>query len=228
MMVKLFVLGNKETGLHFSPFAWRTIIALSYKRGRAQNNGDDRWEWKLIPVVQFDDGKIFYESFDIAVELEKRYPTPQLFPNGLTNAKFYEAYFIAHLIPVFKRVIPNMLPAFNEEDRVIFRESREASFKKTLEEFVGDIGSLKSAADLCFDPLRAALKHGAYLEGDHFSYSDVIFLGGFQWIKITTPADFKLYVSKHHDRVLKEWYSKCDEMLKGVLSSAKTVEELTE
>ncbi|KAJ9078839.1 hypothetical protein DSO57_1002469 [Entomophthora muscae] len=168
-------------------------------------------KWKLIPVVQFDDGKIFYESFDIAVELEKRYPTPQLFPNGLTNAKFYEAYFIAHLIPVFKRVIPNMLPAFNEEDRVIFRESREASFKKTLEEFVGDIGSLKSAADLCFDPLRAALKHGAYLEGDHFSYSDVIFLGGFQWIKTTTPADFKLYVSKHHDRVLKEWYSKCDE-----------------
>ena len=75
-------------------------------------------------------------------------------------------------------------------DQAYFRESREARFKKSLEEVASNRDTGVDAFRKSLDPMRLTLKTQPFLGGAAPNYADYIVFGPFQWARAISP--FKL------------------------------------
>ncbi|KAI9294885.1 hypothetical protein K502DRAFT_316396 [Neoconidiobolus thromboides FSU 785] len=232
-MVEFYDLVNKKGGKHFSPFAWRSLLALKHKGIEFNHHGLtfaeineqipklSNGEWTKIPLVKFDDETIAYDSPKIADYLEANYPEKPLFPNGRHFATFLESY-LATFLPLFKSVI---LDAFNsleaEEDIKYFRNSREALFKVSLEEFAGKKEDHKEAVDKLLLPFRTTLAKTKFLEGDKAAYSDYILFGHLKFVQMVSIETFDTFVTNHKDPVLNSWFNSIQNLYDGFGASFK-------
>ncbi|HUC51586.1 MAG TPA: glutathione S-transferase family protein [Xanthobacteraceae bacterium] len=194
---RLYDLAGAEPERRFSPYCWRTRLALAHK-GLAVETVPWRFTEKaeiaasgqgLVPVL-VDGDKWISDSWTIANYLEDTYPdAPSLFggPAARSLTRYYSAFADSLVAAMFPFIALDILHHVADKDRDYFRESREKRVGKTLEAFVADRDSKLAAFRGSLAPLRTALKSQPFLGGAEPLYADYALFGPFQWARCISP-----------------------------------------
>jgi glutathione S-transferase len=198
MTVTLYDLAGAEDDRRFSPFCWRTRLALAHK-GLAVEALPWRFTEKdkiafsgqgKVPVM-VDGGKTVFDSWTIADYLDATYPERPLLasPRERALAKFVSAWTDTVLHPGLARlIVSDVHDHLHEKDKPYFRKSREDRFGTTLEAFCADREIKLAAFRQSLTPLRMTLQSQPYLGGETPNYADYVVFGGFQWARCTSPV----------------------------------------
>ena len=204
MSLKLFELVGTDVERPFSPFCWRTRMALAHKGLSAETI-----PWRLtekdaiaphqsekVPVL-LDDDIAVVDSWTIANYLEVTYPDrPSLFGGeggravGCMLNWWGDVTLMAGLFPM---IVVDIFSQMNPVDAAYFRKSREARLGKRLEEVAAGRDKTVEGFRKLLEPLRLTLKTQAYLGGEKPNYADYIMFGPFQLARVVSP--FKLLVA---------------------------------
>jgi glutathione S-transferase len=198
MAITLYDLAGAEADRRFSPFCWRTRLALAHK-GLAVETVP--WRFTETAAIAFsgqgkvpvivDGGRTVHDSWTIADYLDATYPDRPLLASKTERAlaKFIGNWTDAVLHPGLARLI--MLDVYGHldaRDQPYFRTSREARFGMTLEAFCADRDGKLAAFRQSLTPLRATLQGQSYLGGETPDYADYIVFGGFQWARCVSEV----------------------------------------
>ena len=194
MTIQLFELVGRDDR-RFSPYCWRTRMALEHK-GLAYETIPTRFTDKdlisfsgqeRVPVIR-DGDTVVSDSWAIAEYLEEQYSdAPSLF-GGATGhglAKFLNVWTDRTLhLALIKLVIADILDHTDPADHAYFNESRTARLGKTPAQIQTrseeDVKAFRAAVAM----LRAALDRHDYLSGDAPAYGDYIVFGAFAWCRV--------------------------------------------
>jgi glutathione S-transferase len=201
MAITLYDLAGAEADRRFSPFCWRTKMALAHK-GLEVETVPWRFTEKdklpqpnagRVPVI-VDGGQVVHDSSAIAEYLETRYPDrPSLFGGEATRAltRFVQNWTETVLQPaLIGFVVLDICRHSAPQDQAYFRRSREERFGKTLEDVVKDRESGLPAFRDSLVPLRRTVERQKFLGGEAPIYADYIVFGAFQWARAI--SDFAL------------------------------------
>lgn len=201
MSLKLFELVGTDAARPFSPYCWRTRMALAHK-GLAAETLPWRFTEKSaiaphgsekVPVLLHGD-KPVVDSWTIANYLEDTFPDrPSLFggPGGRAMARMLNWWGdIAIVGGIFPFIIADIPKNLSEVDAAYFRRSREARFGKSLEEVMASRDTAVVSFRKSLDIMRLTLKTQPFIGGQAPNYADYIVFGGFQWARVVSP--FKL------------------------------------
>jgi len=201
MTLRLFELVGTDAARPFSPFCWRTRMALAHK-GLSAKSIPWRFTEKAaiapyrsekVPVL-LDRDKSVADSWTIALYLEDAYPDrPSLFggEGGRAMARMISWWGdIAVIGGIFPFIVADIASRLGPADAAYFRESREARFKKSLEEVASDRDQAVEGFRRSLDPMRLTLRTQPYLGGEAPNYADYVVFGAFQWARVVSP--FKL------------------------------------
>ena len=198
-MITLYDLAGADPSVRFSPYCWRTKMALAWK-GLAVETVPVRFSDKdkiafsgqqLVPVIVDGDhgGKVVSDSWAIANYLEETYAdAPPLFPHSTTGPRFIKYWTEGYLQPIILFVIlEDLFANIDEGDKPYFRESREKRFGRPLEEVMAERDAAIARLDKAAVPLSATLRDQRFLGGETPDYSDFIVLGAFMWGTCSSP-----------------------------------------
>jgi len=222
-------LAGADSELRFSPYCWRSHMALAHKdltvkslpwrfheKARLATFGADK-----VPVL-IDGKRAVADSWAIAEYLEDHYPErPSLFegPGGHAHAKFINAWADAIMIPGIARlVVHDIWLVLAPADQAYFRSSREARFGTTLEEVQADRDDRVDEFRKALSPIRQVLKTQTWLGGASPTYADYIVFGGLQWARVVSR--FELLAK---DDPVWAWRSNVLDLFGGLAGRAKTV-----
>lgn len=225
MTIELFELVGRDDR-RFSPYCWRTRMALEHK-GLAYETIPTRFTDKdlisfsgqeRVPVIR-DGDTVVSDSFVIAEYLEKQYPNaPSLFggETGQGLAKFINVWTdrVLHLA-LIKLVIVDILDHADPADRDYFIESRTARFGKSPAEVQTRSDEDVKAFGAAISTLRAALDGKDFLSGNAAAYGDYIVFGAFAWARAI--SDYPLLKT---DDPVYAWRGRMLEMFDGMPSKA--------
>jgi glutathione S-transferase len=196
MAIKMFDLAGAEPDRRFSPFCWRTKLALAHKQLEVETIP---WRyrdkpslafahWDRVPVI-VDDGKPIVDSWTIATYLESAYGSrPPLFGGAVGLSRFYNAWTDIVLNPAIARmVVVDILRHLIPEDQPYFRQTREERLSASLEEVVKDREARLPAFKQLLEPIRQTLAAQPYLGGDAPLYPDYIVFGSLMWPRCISP-----------------------------------------
>ncbi|MBC7584670.1 glutathione S-transferase family protein [Tardiphaga sp. vice352] len=194
MTRQLYELVGTDADRPFSPFCWRTRMALAHKgletasvpwrfteREAIAPHGSEK-----VPVL-IDGDRTVSDSWAIACHLEDAYPDrPSLFGGDGGRAMgrmlnwWGDTVVIGGLFPM---IVADIWAHLRPQDQAYFRQSREARFGKTLEEVSADREQRVAGFRKSLDPMRLTLKTQPFLGGEAPNYADYIMFGGFQWAR---------------------------------------------
>jgi glutathione S-transferase len=194
MTLKLFELVGTDEARPFSPYCWRTRMALAHK-----GLGAESIPWRFtekaaisphnsekVPVL-LDGDKAVVDSWAIANYLEDTYPDrPSLFggEGGRAMGRMLNWWGdIAVIGGMFPLIVADIVEHLRPVDQVYFRQSREARLGKPLEQVVANRDSNVENFRKGLDPMRLTLKSQPFLGGAAPNYADYIVFGGFQWAR---------------------------------------------
>jgi glutathione S-transferase len=194
-MVVLFDLATRSDSRP-SPFCWRAKLALGHKQlpfearatlySEIPRLGDG--SFKTLPVID-DDGAWSGGSFNIAIDLESRYPDrPTLFPNDPRRsfAEFVESWVDLTLHPqIFPLVALKIWEQLPSSEQDYFRRTRERRLTTTLEAAHERSISNLPAIRASLDPMRRILERRAFLAGESPAYADYIVFGALKWYRLS-------------------------------------------
>ena len=198
MTLKLYELVGTDENRPFSPFVWRTLMALAHKGLSAQSIPWCFTEKEAIaphksdkvPVL-LDGEKPIVDSWVIANYLEDAYPDrPSLFGGeggravGRMLNWWGDVTVVGGIFPLIVADIPGHLKPV---DAAYFRKSREARFGKPLEEVTANRDKAVEGFRKSLDPLRLTLRSQSFLGGATPNYADYIVFGPFQWARVVSP-----------------------------------------
>ena len=226
-MLELYDLAGAEEDRRFSPYCWRTRMALAHKglamktiawrfteKDRIAPSGQGR-----VPVL-VDEGRWIADSWTIANHLEDSYPDrPSLFggPTGRALSRFYNAWADSFLLPGLIRFAAlDIWRHVAEKDKDYFRRTREERFGTTLEKFVAEREQRLEGFRQSLAPLRTTFQAQPFLGGDSPLYPDYIVFGCFQWVRCI--SDFKLLAA---DDPTALWRGRMLSLYDGLAGSAK-------
>lgn len=201
MGLKLFELVGTEAGRPFSPYCWRTRLALAHKGLEAEcipwrftdKAAIAPYKSEKVPVL-LDGAKAVADSWAIATYLEDAYADrPSLFggDGGRAVSRFVNAFAdIVTVGGIFPLIVGDIVGHLSPNDQAYFRQTREARFGKTLEEVTATRESRVADFRKALDPLRLTLRAQPFLGGSAPNYADYSVFGGFQWARVVSP--FKL------------------------------------
>jgi len=200
MPLKLYELVGTDPSRPFSPYCWRTRMALAHKGLSAETipwcfteksaiapHGSEK-----VPVL-LDGESAVVDSWTIANYLEDAYPDrPSLFggEGGRAMARMLNWWGDGVIGGMFPLIIADIPLNLKPEDAAYFRKSREARFGKTLEEIMASRDKAVEGFRKSLDPLRLTLRTQPFLGGSAANYADYIVFGAFQWARVVSP--FKL------------------------------------
>jgi glutathione S-transferase len=219
MAIVLYDLAGAEDDRRFSPYCWRTKMALAHK-GLEYKSVPWRFTEKdviafsgstTVPVIR-DGGTVVADSWRIALYLDEAYPQrPALFggPEALALCEFFASWAFRAVHPaVLKVVLLDLFARIHDKDKAYFRESREKRFGATLEAVVAE--PKQKLADLrgALEPVRPVLVQNPFVSGHGPGYADYILFGVFQWARAMSPIrllepDDPLYAWR--ERMLDLW-----------------------
>jgi glutathione S-transferase len=197
-MRKLYDLAAADPDRRFSPFCWRTKLALAHKgldvetvpwrftdKDVIASTGQGR-----VPVL-IDNDKTVWDSWTIASYLEDTYPDrPSLFggAGGRALARFVNGWGDASLHrSMFRLILVDIFQHLHEKDRAYFRESREKQLGMSLEDASADRDTRVMSFRQNLDPMRMMLRTQPFIGGAAPNYADYIVFGGFQWARCISP-----------------------------------------
>ena len=201
MALQLFELVGTDEDRPFSPFCWRIRMALAHKGLDAtsipwrftEKDAINKHKSDKVPVL-LDGERAVNDSWAIANYLEDTYPDrPSLFggEGGRAMGRMLnwwgDTVVVAGMFPF---IVADIHGHLRPVDQAYFRESREARFKKSLEEVASNRDTGVDAFRKSLDPMRLTLKTQPFLGGAAPNYADYIVFGPFQWARAISP--FKL------------------------------------
>jgi glutathione S-transferase len=197
MAIQLYDLAGADPDRRFSPYCWRTRLALAHKglavetipwcftdKDKIAFSGQGR-----VPVIVDGDAWV-NDSWAIALYLEKTYPDrPSIFAGGAPGAiRFVNDWTDAVLQPgLFRFIVADVAAAIDPKDRAYFRQSREQRLGTTLEEAARGREDRIGAFRDVLQPLRLTLRTQEFLGGAKPNYADYIVFGAFQWARCVSP-----------------------------------------
>lgn len=225
--MELYDLAGAEADRRFSPFCWRTRLALAHKdlpvatipwrfteKQKIAPSGQGR-----VPVL-VDKGRWIADSWAIAQYLEASYPErPSLFGGGagLALSRFYNNWTDSVLQPgLIRFTLLDIWHHVAPEDKDYFRRSREERFGTTLEAFVADREQHLKGFRHSLTPLRLTLQAQAFLGGEAPLYPDYIVFGAFQWVRCI--SDFAVLAA---DDPIAAWRRRMLDLYGGLAAKAK-------
>lgn len=228
MTILMHDLAGADPELRFSPFCWRTRMALAHK-GLAV----ETIPWRFtetdalgfsgqgkVPVIR-DGARIVADSFAIAAYLDERYPDrPSLVGGtlGMAHARFLNSWSDGVMVGGIARlIVRDVLDVIDPGDRGYFRASREARFGTTLEAVQEGREQRVEGFRESLQPIRTTLKTQPWLGGEAPSYADYIVFGPFQWARCT--SGFALLAE---DDPLGEWRERMLDLFDGLGRAAVT------
>ncbi len=194
MTLQLFELVGIEDDRPFSPYCWRTRMALAHKGLEAtsipwrfiEKDAIARHKSEKVPVL-LDGERAINDSWTIATYLEDTYPDrPSLFggDGGRAMGRMINWWGDAVVIPgMVPLILTDIHAHLRPADQAYFRESREARFKKTLEEVSASRDKDVMTFRKSLDPVRLTLRSQPFLGGERPNYADYIVFGPFQWAR---------------------------------------------
>jgi glutathione S-transferase len=196
---QLFELAGADPQRLFSPYAWRTRLAMVHKQLDFETvpwrfldkEAIAASEQTKVPCLN-DQGKWVSDSWTIANYLEDTYPEhPSLF--GGESARqltfFYNNLGDALNGQIFTFVAADIPLLLDEENRNYFVKTREERFGKTLAEFSAKREERLPQFQASLSNLRATLSKQKFFGGDSPLYADHIMFGGFQWARCVSPFE---------------------------------------
>ena len=229
MTIVMHDLAGADPSLRFSPYCWRTRMALAHK-GLAVTTIPWRFTEKdalafsgqgRVPVIR-DCDRVVSDSWAIAEYLEDAYPErPSLFGGGAgqAHARFVNAWADGVMLGGIARlIVRDLLDVVAPRDQAYFRESREARFAMTLEKV--QAGRATRVADFRASllPVRLVLGRQAWLGGDAPSYADYIVFGNLQW-----PRCVSRFELLERDDPVAGWRDRMLDLFDGLGRKATTV-----
>ncbi len=199
----LYDLAAADPTLRFSPYCWRTKLALAHKNldfetvpwrftdqdviafsGQGQSGGK-------VPVL-VDNGTVVHDSQSIAEYLETTYPqAPTLFGDAASRALtgFVKQWTEDTLHPtIVKIVLPDIFKLIDPKDRTYFRQSREPRIGMTIEALAARRPEFLPPFQAALAPLRDTLKAQNFLAGVTPAYADHIVFGALKWARTTSST----------------------------------------
>lgn len=201
MSIILYDLAGAEADRRFSPFCWRSKMALAHKGLEAETVP---WRFtekdKLprpnagrVPVI-VDNGEVVHDSSAIAEYLETRYAErPSLYGGeaGRALTRFVQNWTETVMQPaLIGFVVLDICRHSAPQDQAYFRQSREERFGRSLEDVVKDREARLPAFREGLTPLRRTLERQQFLGGAAPIYADYVVFGAFQWARAI--SDFEL------------------------------------
>lgn len=194
----LYDLAGADPARRFSPFCWRTRMALAHKGLDVQTIP---WRFTEQDVIAFsgqgrvpvlvDGNTTIHDSWAIAEHLETAYPDhPTLFggAGGLAVTRFVNAWADRVLHPaIAPLVIGDIHAHLHEKDKDYFRASREKAFGRSLEDVMADRDTRVLALRATLEPLRTLLRGQKFIAGEAPGYADYIPFGSLQWARAISP-----------------------------------------
>lgn len=204
MAIQMYDLAGAEPDRRFSPFCWRTKLALAHKElivetipWRYKDKSLIAFaNWDRVPVI-VDAGKPIVDSWPIAVYLEGAYPVrPSLFDGAIGLSRFYNTWTDTVLNPAIARmVVVDILNHLIPEDQPYFRETREQRLGMKLEDAAKDREARLPAFKQVLEPIRQTVATQPYLGGETPLYADYIVFGSLMWprciseLRLLEPGD---------------------------------------
>ncbi len=196
--MQVYDLAGAEAERRFSPYCWRTKLALMHKglpfetipwrftdKEAIAFSGQGR-----VPVL-VDGEHVVFDSWTIATYLEDTYANrASLFcgTGGRGITRFVNSWADSVLVGAILRLIAtDILAHISEKDRRYFRETREKRFGMTLEALTADRDTNVLAFRKALEPLRGILQAQPYVSGESPAYADYVVFGCFQWARCTSP-----------------------------------------
>jgi glutathione S-transferase len=187
-------LATKYPNIRFSPFCWRIKYALAHKelsweeipiRALTEKNLLPTPNEGKVPVL-VDDDQVVFDSWDIALYLEEKYPNQLLFDSSESRAQslFVKNWTEAVLhILVSRMGILDFYETQTKDDQKVFRETRESRFGVVLEDWGSDPQGARVDFLKALEPLRQTLRSQKFMGGRTPNFSDYIMVGIFQWMR---------------------------------------------
>lgn len=212
MTMQMFDLAGAEDARRISPFCWRVRMALAHKGLPVET-----LPWRMVekdaiaasgqgkvPVL-IDKGEVVSDSWAIFEYLDKTYPDrPALFTGGPEAEPVYSFarhWVDAELIPAVARmVMADFFEHLHEKDHAFFRETREAMFGTTIENF--SAGREAKVVDFRarLGPLRRQFAAMPFASGQAPGLVDYLIFSAFMWSR--SVSSFALVSS---DDVVAQW-----------------------
>ena len=228
MAIVMYDLAGADPALRFSPYCWRTRMALAHKglpvetvpwrftdKAALAFSGQGR-----VPVIR-DGDTVVSDSWSIAEYLEDTYPDrPSLFrgDGGRAHARFINTWADDVMLGGIARLIlRDLLDVVAPQDKAYFREAREARFGMTLEAVQEGREARVVAFRASLLPLRLVLGKQAWLGGDAASYADYIIFGTLQWPRCSSR--FELLAT---DDPIAAWRERMLDLFDGLGRKAST------
>jgi glutathione S-transferase len=197
MTIQLYELCGTDPALVFSPFCWRSRLALAHK-GLAFESLPWRFtetarlafaNHDKVPVL-VDGGRAVPDSWAIAKHLDAAYPDrPALLAGSTAHYALIAAWNdqVLHA-GVVRQVVSDIPALLDEADRAYFVANREKRFGMPLAQVTADRDARLPAFRDSLRPLRAALAEAPYLGGAAPDYADHIVMGSFMWARCCSPV----------------------------------------
>jgi glutathione S-transferase len=225
MPIRLYDLAGEDVDRRFSPYCWRTRMALAHK-GLAVETVPWRFTEKdaiaftgqgRVPVI-VDGERAVNDSWAIAQYLEDTYPDrAPLFPDGRNVARFVNSWADTIQLPgLIRLVVADIHAHLHPKDRDYFRETREKRLGVALEEAQADRTARVSDFRRSLEPLRVTVAAQPYLSGEEPAYPDYIVFGAFQWAR--SVSDFRLL---EPDDPVAAWRGRMLDLFDGLARKAK-------
>jgi len=226
MSLQLYDLAGAEPERRFSPYCWRTKLALAHK-GLAVETIPWRFTDKdviafsgqgRVPVL-VDGDRVVSDSWAIATYLEETYvDRPSLFGGsaGKALARFVNSWADNVVAPGIARlVLMDIYAHLHEKDRAYFRETRENRFGTKLEAVSADRDTRVVAFRQSLEPMRLMLGAQPFFGGETPNYADYIVFGCFQWSRCI--SEFQLLAA---DDPVAAWRARLLEAFDGLARDA--------
>ena len=198
MGLQLYDLAGAESERRFSPYCWRTKLALMHK-----GLPFDTLPWRFseknviafsgqgrVPVL-VDGDRVVSNSWTIATYLEDAYADrPSLFggDGGRAVTRFVNSWADGVLVGgILRLVVTDIFAHLDERDRAYFRQTREQRLGAALETISADRETNVLAFRKTLEPIRAVLAAQPYLGGEMPAYADYAVFGCFQWARCISP-----------------------------------------
>ena len=213
MPIKMYDLAGAEPERRFSPYCWRTKLALAHKGLTVETIPWRFTEKAVLPAgskgtvpVLVDGDKVVPDSWVIANYLETAYPAmPSLFGGEQARA-------LTHVLNVWcdtavhatiaRLVVADIHDHIAVQDKDYFRTSREARFGgRPLAEVQATRDQELAAFRTVLNPVRVALSERPFLGGTKPMYTDYIVAGCFLW----TRSISRFEPLAADDKVLRDW-----------------------
>lgn len=198
--------------LRFSPYCWRTRMALAHKGITPERVGMRYSDKEIIAFsgqgkvpVLVDNGHTIADSLAIACHLEEAYPgAPSLFGGhvGRGLSRFINSWADTRLNPLLLWLaFRDLLERVDPNDRAYFLESRLQRMDATLEALDEQRGAFHKRFQEELKPLADLFSHQSWVSGDMPAYADYIVFGTLHWARLVCDRDLLA-----EQELIRTWY----------------------